>query len=52
MTSEVIGMRLERTGWIAPTVIGYAFIVFQAVVVGAFAELQYVGLRRTEPLAA
>lgn len=35
------------TGWIAPTVLGYTFIVFQALVVAAFAELQYVGLRRS-----
>jgi hypothetical protein len=34
------------TGWIEPTAIGYAFIVFQAIVVAAIAELQYVGLRR------
>ena len=34
------------TGWVEPTTLGYAFIVFQAVVVAGFAELQYVGLRR------
>ena len=34
------------TGWIAPTTLGYTFVIFQAVVVAAFAELQYVGLRR------
>ena len=39
------------TGWIAPTAAGYAFIVFQAIVVAALAELQYVGLRRIEPAA-
>lgn len=34
------------TRWVEPTAIGYAFIVFQAIVVAGFAELQYVGLRR------
>jgi hypothetical protein len=37
------------TGWIAPTTLGVAFIVAQALVVAVFAELQVVGLRR--PLA-
>jgi hypothetical protein len=34
------------SGWIAPTTLGTAFVIFQAVVVGAFAELQYAALRR------
>jgi hypothetical protein len=34
------------TGWVAPTMLGYTFIVFQALVVAGFAELQYVGLRK------
>ena len=34
------------TGWIDPSVLGVAFVVMQAVVVAAFAELQVVGLRR------
>jgi hypothetical protein len=38
---------LMVSGWIAPTALGYAFIAFQAVVVAAFAELQYVALRKT-----
>jgi hypothetical protein len=33
-------------GWVAPTTLGYVFVVGQAVVVAAFAELQYFGLRR------
>jgi hypothetical protein len=40
------------TGWIAPTMLGYAFIVFQAIVVAGLAELQYVGLRRSNPALA
>jgi hypothetical protein len=34
-------------GWLEPNALGYGFIVMQAVVVAAFAELQYVGLRRS-----
>jgi hypothetical protein len=41
---------LLLSGWIAPTALGYAFVIAQAVVVAAFGELQYVGLRR--PAAA
>lgn len=40
------------TGWIAPTALGIAFIVFQAVVVAGFAEAQYLGLRRAGTAAA
>jgi hypothetical protein len=37
---------LLMSGWIAPTVLGYAFVIAQAIVVGVFAELQFIGLRR------
>jgi hypothetical protein len=37
---------LLLSGYVAPTMLGYAFVVFQAVVVGVFAELQLIGLRR------
>ena len=30
---------------------GYAFVIAQAIVVGVFAELQFVGLRRSEAAA-
>lgn len=33
-------------GWVAPTMLGYAFVIGQALVVALFGELQYVGLRR------
>src|SRR5262245_45720347 len=33
-------------GWVAPTVLGYAFVIAQAAVVALFGELQYSGLRR------
>jgi hypothetical protein len=37
---------LLAAGGIAPTALGTAFVVAQAVVVAIFAELQYAGLRR------
>jgi len=37
---------LLASGFVAPTMLGYAFVIFQAVVVGVFAELQIIGLRR------
>jgi hypothetical protein len=42
---------LLRTGWIAPTLLGEAFVIFQAAVVGLFAALQYLGLRRSPAMA-
>jgi hypothetical protein len=37
---------------IAPNAFGYAFIIAQAVVVGVFAELQAIGLRKQSAVAA
>lgn len=34
------------TGWIAPTGLGYAFIIAQAVGVAMFAGLEFLGLRK------
>lgn len=42
---------LLLTGWVAPTGFGVAFIVMQAVAVALFAELQYMGLRRSTTAA-
>ena len=39
-------------GFTSPTVLGYAFVIAQAVVVGVFAELQFIGLRRQDAVAA
>ncbi len=36
------------TGWVDPSALGYAFIIFQAVIVALFAELQFIGLRRLQ----
>jgi hypothetical protein len=34
------------SGMVAPTALGYAFVVVQALVVALLGELQYMGLRR------
>lgn len=39
------------TGFLQPTALGYAFVVAQAVVVAAFAQLEFMGLRRSERVA-
>lgn len=39
---------LLATGWIAPSTLGYVFVVGQAVIVLAFCELQFTALRRAE----
>jgi hypothetical protein len=33
--------------WLAPTVLGYLFVVAQATAVAVFGELQFIGLRRS-----
>lgn len=40
------------SGYVAPTWLGYAFVAAQAIVVGVFAELQYVGLTKRASAAA
>jgi hypothetical protein len=39
-------LALLISGTVAPTLLGYAFVIAQALVVGVFAELQYVGLMK------
>ena len=39
-------------GWVAPTTLGYAFVVFQACGVAIFAALEYLGLRRSTKIAS
>ena len=47
---ESIGLLIGS--WVAPTMLGYAFVIFQAVVVLAFAEAQYMGLRQARTAVA
>jgi hypothetical protein len=36
------------TSWVQPNMLGQAFVVMQAVAVAVIAELQYIGLKRSE----
>ena len=47
---ESIGLLIGN--WVAPTPLGYAFVIFQALVVLAFAEAQYLGLRHARSMIA
>jgi hypothetical protein len=40
------------TGWVAPNALGYAFVVAQAAAVLLFADLEYMGLKRSTAVAA
>jgi hypothetical protein len=39
-------LALAFAGWVLPTTLGVAFLIAQAVFVGLFAELQWMGWRR------
>ena len=39
---------LLASGWVAPTLIGSAFVIMQAVTVGGFAILQWIGVKRAD----
>ena len=39
-------LALLVSGAVSPTMLGYAFVLVQAVAVGVLAELQWIGLRR------
>jgi hypothetical protein len=43
----IASIALLFTGWVAPNLLGEAFVAMQAIAVGVIAELQYVGLRRS-----
>lgn len=40
------------SGWVAPSMLGSAFVLFQAAAVAVFAELQYTGMRHSTPVLA
>lgn len=42
---------LALSDWVAPTALGYTFVLAQALAVGVFAELQFIGVRKAQPLA-
>lgn len=43
---------LLLSGWVTPNLLGYGFVLFQAVVVAVFGELQFLALRRAALKAA
>jgi hypothetical protein len=43
----VASVALLVSGQVAPTTLGYAFVIVQAVAVAGLADLQYFGLRKT-----
>jgi hypothetical protein len=42
----IASVGLLVSGWVAPTALGCAFVIAQAVVVALLGELQYAGLKR------
>lgn len=42
---------LLASGYVAPTTFGYAFVIFQAIGVLMFADLEFIGLRKAEVVA-
>jgi hypothetical protein len=48
----VDSLALLFMGWAAPNALGYAFVIAQALAVGVFAELEYVGLKKAPARAA
>lgn len=46
MTWVLASFGLLVSGWVAPTALGTAFVIAQAVAVAVFLELQYLGARR------
>jgi len=44
----VDSIALLFTGWVQPNMLGQTFIVAQAVAVAVIAELQFIGLKRSE----
>jgi hypothetical protein len=42
----VASFGLLLSGWVAPTALGIAFVIAQALAVALFGELQYMGLKR------
>ncbi len=48
----VASIGLLLTDYVAPTALGYAFVIAQAAVVAVFAELQLIGLRRVSLVTA
>jgi len=48
----VDSVMLLFTGWVAPNVLGYVFVIAQAAMVLVLADLEYMGLKRSAAVAA
>jgi hypothetical protein len=48
----IASVALLFSGWVTPNLLGEVLVAAQAIVVGVFAELQYVGLRKSEAALA
>ena len=48
----IASIALLFSGAVTPNLLGEAFVALQAIVVGALAELQYIGLRRSSDALA
>jgi uncharacterized protein YjeT (DUF2065 family) len=48
----VASIALLVSGWVNPNLLGEIVVVAQAIATGVFAELQYVGLRKSSGIAA
>ena len=47
---SIVSLLVLVTGWVAPTMLGYAFVIAQAILVTAIGVAQFSGLRKlTEP---
>jgi hypothetical protein len=43
----VASIELRLSGWVAPNALGVVFVVVQALAVAVFADIQYLGVRRS-----
>jgi hypothetical protein len=48
----IASIALLFSGWVNPNLLGEIVVVAQAIATGVFAELQYVGLRKSTSIAA
>jgi len=48
----VDSIALLASGWVSPNLLGQVFIVMQAIAVGVFAELEFIGLRKSADAVA
>ncbi len=44
----VLSLLVLLSGWFTPNLLGYAFVIVQAVVVLVFIELEWIGLKRSQ----